>query len=203
MNEFDERHGPIGPLQELWSSQATDPIEADVPRLRTEAERLDAGVRARNRRETLVAVALTGFFLLIAVVEAVAGNAVSAGGALLVSASMLWVRFAIRRWGCSGLAPEDLVRDGQSFLTLYRHELARQRRLVLHAWLWYVLPIFAGLSLLSLGRALHRGIPLETWLGSFLFLATAAVALAVVVLNLAAARELKRRIVELRPVDEV
>jgi len=144
-----------------------------------------------------------GFFLLMAAVEAVAGDAVSAGGALLVSASMLWVRFAIRRWGRSGLAPEDLRRDGRSFLTLYRRELVCQRRLLLHAWLWYVLPIFAGLLLVSLGRALHRGVPVETWLGSIMFLATAAVALVVILLNLAAARDLTRRIVELRSVEEV
>lgn len=197
-----EAHERFDPLQEIWRSQETTPLEVDLPRLRTEAERLDAGVRARNRRETRVAIALTGFFLLIAFAEAVATNAVSATGALLVAASMLWVRFAIRRWGPSELSPEDLSRDARSFLTRYRRELARQRQLVLYAWLWYVLPILAGLLLLGLGRALDRGVPIETWLGSVLVLVTAAVTLGVVLLNLAAARDLTRRIVELRSVEE-
>ena len=200
MNEADER---FGLLQELWRSQETASIEADVSRLRTEAERLDASLRSRNRRETLLAASLTGFFLLVAAAEAFTENAVSAGGALLVSVSMLWVRFAILRWGSSGLTPEDLRRDGRSFLTLYRSELVRQRRLVLHAWLWYVLPIGAGLLLLSLGGALHRRVPVETWLGSIMFLATTALAIVVVLLNLAAARILTRRIVELRSVEEI
>ncbi len=200
MNESDEQ---FGPLQELWHSQKTAPIETDLSRLRTEAESLDTSVRKRNRRETLIAVLLAGYFLLVAGAEAVAENTVSAGGALLVSVSMLWVRYAIQRWGRSGLAPEDLRMDGQSFLTVYLRELVRQRRLVLHAWLWYVLPIGAGLLILSLGGALHRRVPVETWLGSIMFLGTTALAIVVVLLNLAAARILTRRIVELRSVEEI
>jgi hypothetical protein len=200
MNATDEGFGPLG---ELWCSQETAPVQADVSRIRTDAERLDARIQRRNRHENLAVVAVTGFFLVVAAVEAVGGNAVSAGGAVLVCASGLWVRFALRRWGRWELTPGDLERDGQSFLALYRRELVRQRRLVLHAWLWYVLPIMTGLLLVDWGRALDRGVPVETWLGSIMFLVLAAVAFVVVLLNLVAARDLTRRIVELRSVEEV
>lgn len=199
MNMADEQYGP---LQELWCSQETSPVEADPSGLRLEAEQLGATLSRRNRRETVIAAPLAIIFVLIAIAEAVNGSPVSAGGALVVSASMLWVRYALRRWGRSGMTPEDLERDGRSFLALYRDELVRQRRLVLHAWLWYVLPIFGGLLLCSLGTALQRREPVETWLGSFSFIVMVAIALTTVLLNLMAARGLNQRIAALHPAQE-
>ena len=87
------------------------------------------------------------------------------------------------------------------FLRTYRRELVRQYRLVLHAWWWYVLPMFAGLSLRLLGETLRRGESIDAFLWSAMFLATVAVSLVAVTLNLAAARDLKRQIVELGVVD--
>ncbi|MFT5052600.1 MAG: hypothetical protein ACI8QZ_004036 [Chlamydiales bacterium] len=199
MNESNEQ---LDPLQELWGSQQTAPVEADIATLRTQAEDHNTAIRKRNQRETLVALALAGIFLLMAIAKAISENLVSAGGALLVSASMLWVRYAIRRWGHSEITPEDLWRDGRSFLALYRRELVLQRRLLQHAWLWYVLPIFGGIVLGSWGGALQRHEPVESWLGSISLLATLAVALGIVVLNLVAARGLGQQLAGIPPAEE-
>lgn len=198
-----EMNASYGPLQELWGAQEVAPVTADPAGLRSAAAALDAGMRVRNRRENLVAAALAGFFLLVGVVELAEERFVAAGGALLTCAAMLWIRLAIRRWGRSELTPADLELEGSAFAQRYERELARQRRCVLHAWLWYVLPIFAGLSLLGWGQALARGESVGEWASSFVFLLTATVAAVVVVANLWAARALSRRIAELRATEEV
>jgi len=198
MNEPNEQ---FDPLQELWGSQETAPVEADIAGLRKQAEDHNTVIRKRNQRETLVALPLAGIFLMMAIAKAINENLVSAGGALLVSASMLWVRYAIRRWGHSAMTPEDLWRDSRSFLALYRRELALQRRLLQHAWLWYVLPIFGGIVLGSWGGALQRHEPVEVWLGSVSLLATLALALGIVILNLVAAWGLGRQLAGIPPAE--
>ena len=199
---MSEEAGTVNPLRAIWQAQAAGPIDVDLDGIRKESERLDVSIRARNRRESLVAWPLAALFLLIAVVELVSGNGLSAAGALLVSASMPWIAFALRRWGAFRIEPADLASDGQTFLALFRDELSRQRTLLALAWLWYVLPVFAGLSLLDLRNALVRGQPIESWLTSVQFIFTGAIAAGVTLLNLVAARDLGRRLKSLSPGDE-
>ena len=187
----------LDPIGELWLTQPDHTQELDMNRIRSSAEELDRIVGKRNRRERLVAWSLVAFFGTMSVLELVAENFVSASGAALVVASMLWIVFVVRRFGSFSKPGDELGLDSRSFLESYRGALVRQRRLLSLAWLWYCLPIFIGLTLVNFGFAAERGTALGDWALSASSVVTATVFMAVVVLNLVAARGLGARLAEL------
>lgn len=184
-------------LEELWLTQQDPTQELDMDRIRSTAEELEKTVEKRNRRERLVAWTLVAFFGTMSVWTLVAGNFTTASGAALVVASMLWIVFVLRRFGGFSEAGDELALDGRSFLESYRGTLVRQRRLLSLAWLWYCLPVFIGLALVSYGFAAEQGTAPGDWALSASAMVTAALFLIVVVLNLVAARELGEQLAEL------
>jgi len=187
------------PIEQLWLSQPDETMELDMDRIRSSALQLERTVARRNRREVVVAWILFAVFVAMSAAKLSAGQLVAGSGTALVAVSMLWIVFVLRRFGG---VPElevelELRLDGRSFLASYRGALARQRRLLSLAWLWYCLPIFVGLMLASYGSAAAGGEGLRDWALTPSPLVTVTLFVAIAVLNGFAGRRLQARLDEL------
>lgn len=154
-------------LKGLWHSAASAPPALDAARLgalRDEARKMDRTLLWRDAREVAVAALLAVFFafqLGRPAGEASGsslGLAVLCGAALWIGAVILAVRLHYER-----PAPGAPVREA---LEAERDRFGSQAALLRWAWLWYVLPIWAGL-------VLHNGWPRSPFSWS-VFGATAA-----------------------------
>ena len=141
-------------------------------------------VRRRNVRETVVAVVLIGFFGYGLFSEprldlGMAGRAVLLAALVLILA-VLWGKLHIPASELAAYPPAQHPERWRSRMT----DQARWLRL---AWLWYVLPLFAGIVLVALGRdeaSVAR-------VGASVLIA-AALSVAVGFLNLSAANHVER-----------
>lgn len=188
---------PLETMQALWKAQPDLPLEVDMDRIQSDAAALERTLKARNRRERFVAWPLAVFFAVRSLAAFASGNTLSGVGALIVAGSALWILYVLRHSEMNAESESELAQDGRSFLTRYRGELIRQRRLLQFAWLWYCLPVFVGLVLMYFGRAAEKGQTLNDWALATPLVVTTLVFLAVAVLNLVAARSFSTRLDEL------
>lgn len=109
-------------------------------------------IQRRNRRETLVACILIAIFALdfsYSIYRQREDILSIIGGALIIFALLLnltviWWKLSIPKSELSAFPPAQ-------FPERWRYHLTRQARMLKFAWLWYLLPLFLGLSVYLLG----------------------------------------------------
>jgi hypothetical protein len=141
-------------------------------------------IRGRNIRESVVAVLLAGWFGYALLGEPSTALE-TAGRVVLLLACLLILVVA---WGRLHIPTSELVTyPPAEHADRWRAHLTTQARWLRFAWLWYVLPLFAGIALVMLGRGGEW-----TAVRTVSALIAAALAIGIGLLNFQAARQLER-----------
>jgi hypothetical protein len=109
--------------------------------------KFDRQILLRNVREVVAAFIVTGIFAWFAWR---APSGLEKIGHVIVAASGIWIAFYVVRFG-SGPKALDPGVNLNVYSQLLRENYDRQVRLVRSAKFWYLLPMYAGLTVLSLG----------------------------------------------------
>ncbi|PND38705.1 hypothetical protein C1O66_15020 [Paucibacter aquatile] len=178
------------PWQQLWHAQALSPLDLSADELRRRSSALQSRVARRNRVEYLAGglfvIPVYAFYIWLFPFWLT-----KLGALLVVLGTLVVLQQLQRRASCRALPPEAL---GQDWAAFHRAELLRQRDAVRSVWLWYIGPLLPGFWLFLWGRETElAGRGMET-----MFTLTHAAALllfiAIVALNLRAARRYQREI---------
>jgi hypothetical protein len=113
--------------------------------------RFDRQILLRNVREVVAAFMVTGIFAWFAWR---APSGLEKIGDAIVAASGIWIAFYVTRFG-SGPKALDPGVNLNAYSQLLRENYDRQVRLVRSAKFWYLLPMYAGLAVLSFGMWLR------------------------------------------------
>ena len=178
------------PWQQLWHAQALSPLDLSADELRRRSSALQSRVARRNRVEYLAG----GLFVIPVYVFYIwlfPFWLTKLGALLVVLGTLVVLQQLRRRASCRTPPPAAL---GQDWAAFHRAELLRQRDAVRSVWLWYIGPLLPGFWLFLWGRETElAGRGMET-----MFTLTHAAALllfvAIVALNLRAARRYQREI---------
>ncbi|MDM4767107.1 hypothetical protein [Pelomonas sp. SE-A7] len=184
-------------LHKLWKSQPAEPMQArPTEELARQAAAFNQRIAKRNRSERLSAVIVIPVFLLYAWIYPTWPTKL---GALLIVAGVLVVLWQLKRRAEAG----DLsVALGQDLLAFHRGELLRQRDALRSVWLWYIGPLVPGLALFIWGRQQELATPAAAAWHPWIHAVIVVLMLAIVLLNLWAARKLQRQIDELDRLNE-
>ena len=143
-------------LQRAWDRRGAPAAVADAPpelaAVRARAGELDAVVRRRDRRETLVALALLPVFSYFALQ---ADGLVVRLGSLILALSCLIIPLRLR---AARHKPPDPGLPLATFLRLELELVLQQRRLLLTVPLWYLGPLGVGVILFFAGSGASRGL---------------------------------------------
>jgi hypothetical protein len=148
MNGHDE-------LRDLWSCEPPsgetkgEDIMAMVQR-KTRA--FDRMIAVRNLTECAAAGLVMVFFAYIAFR---AGDALTRAGAIVVAAGGAWIIFYLLRYGTAS-AGVDPSRDSAGYARALLERYDRQIRLLKSVKYWYLLPMYAGLLIMSAGGLLRN-----------------------------------------------
>ncbi len=148
MNDKDELH-------DLWLSQpqssntkGNDMLEM----VQTKLKKFDRMVAWRNRIECIAAAAVALFFTWRALR---APNAIMKTGCMVVVGGAAWIVFYMLRHGSTGTTIDpsaNLANYTQALVARYD----RQIRLLRSVKYWYLLPMYVGLLILSVGMSVQR-----------------------------------------------
>ncbi len=154
MNDEDE-------LQKLWKSQppfggvkGNEMLEIVEKKM----QKFDRMIAIRNRVECIAATAVVIFFTWTAFH---APNIVMKTGSLVVAGGAAWIIFYMLRYGKAKVTvdpSENLANYTQALVGRYDHQI----RLLKSVKYWYLLPMYIGLLIMSLGIAMQTapaGIP--------------------------------------------
>lgn len=154
MNDEDE-------LQKLWKSQppcgsvkGNDMLEV----VQKKMQKFDRMIAMRNRLECIAAAAVVIFFTWTAFHTP---NAVMKVGSLIVAGGAAWIIFYMLRYGKANKTvdpSENLANYTQALVGRYDHQI----RLLKSVKYWYLLPMYIGLLIMSLGISIQTaqaGIP--------------------------------------------
>ena len=115
-------------------------------------QKFDRMIAWRNRLECIAAAAVAIFFTWTAVH---APNIVMKAGCLVVAGGAAWIIFYMLRYGSTGAAidpSENLANYTQALVGRYDHQI----RLLKSVKYWYLLPMYIGLLILSVGISMQR-----------------------------------------------
>ena len=143
MNDKDE-------LRDLWKSQSLPQEvkgETMLELVEKQMQHFDRKITTRNLREYIGGALVAIIFLWIAFHSP---TPLIRAGALLVVASGLWIIFYLRSYGDRPPDPSQNLADYQLAL-LERYD--RQIRLLKSVKMWYLLPMYIGLMVMSFGLA--------------------------------------------------
>lgn len=178
----------------LWRTQSVETTQMTLDEIREKANKFQRKIGFRNLRE-YAAIAVVVAFFGFSIGKYPPPMRVGAG---LCIAGMLYVAYQIHRRGSSKAATADLA--AASCLDFHRREMERQRDLLQGIWSWYLGPMIPGLVWIVVAAGMaNPGHLKHAWVFEGLY--SGAVALAfffVARLNQRAARQLQRRIDELR-----
>jgi hypothetical protein len=168
--------------------------------LRKKAKKFERRVFWRNLREyaaSVIVVAAFGFYIWKFPIPMVRF------GCILVIAGVLYVVYMLQKRGAARSLPAELTFC--DCLGFHRKELERQRNLLRSVWTWYLLPLVPGAAIFHLGlfvRAMKLpNASARAGLVILNFSLTAAVFIAVGLLNQRAARKLQRKINALNKIE--
>jgi hypothetical protein len=150
-------------LNQLWCGQTTGLHTKGEDMLAIaigKADRFDHTIKMRNWRECGASALVTAFFAWSAWRSP---EALVRAGYLVVAASGLWIVFYILRYGREAPAPtpdQSLAGFQQALLRKYEHQI----RLLKNVKFWYLLPVFSGLLLASVGGMVtHAAVGRPVW----------------------------------------
>ncbi len=137
-------------LEQLWKTQPVHTaIKGEEMRdiILKKITAFDRAIRVRNSIETLAALAVVVFFGYAAWTER---SWVERLGSAIVAAGALWIVYYLRRYGTDAAdpRPDQTVASYRRALVLkYEHQI----RLLRNVKFWYLLPMYVGLLISSLG----------------------------------------------------
>ena len=141
-------------LSELWHSETPSLIEKEDEKMLTmvieKTRNFDRRIVARNMREYMAA--FIGLPFAIWGAWAAPSPLVRAGFVIL-TASALWVVYYIRRF--AGPKRLDPGASLNAYSQLLRASYEQQIRLLRTVKYWYLLPLYVGILVISLGRGLQ------------------------------------------------
>jgi hypothetical protein len=173
-------------LKSLWKAQDLPAAAFSIEKLQSTAKRLQRRIRMRNAMEYAACLlVICGFARYIAVFP----YPLMRLGSSLVIAGTVFVAWQLRVRASSGSLPRELAS-----LDFHRQQLMRQRDALRTVWAWYIAPLLPGVAVFRWGveTELDATKPFARGLGANL--AIAAVFIAVILVNLYAARKLQRQI---------
>jgi len=137
-------------LENLWKNQPVDPAvkgEEMCKIVLQKTEKFDRRIRRRNLREMIAGAFVAVFFTFTAWAQ---HDPIQRAGNIVIVAGALWIMYYIRRYGAAPPDPNpDQTLDG------YQHALVRkydhQIRLLRGVKFWYLLPLYVGLLIGSVG----------------------------------------------------
>ncbi len=146
-------------LNEIWHSEAasssTSQKEKEGEEMLTmvieRTRKFDRQILLRNMREVVAAAIVTGIFAWFAWK---APTGLERIGDALVAASGVWITYYVLRFGAGPKALDPGV-SLNAYRELLRENYDRQVRLVRSAKYWYLLPMYVGLAVVSLGMWLR------------------------------------------------
>ena len=198
------------PMTNAWKNQPAEPLDVSLEDVRRRARKLETKVFWRNAREYVACALVVAAFGYYA---SVFDSTVIRAGCGLVIAGALFTVFRLHQAGAARTVPAELA--FRTCVAFRRHELERQRDLLLGVWRWYLLPFVPGLVVFRLGlfaftmRQPHASEHTGTIVTVFALtvVGCAAVFAGVAKLNHWAARKLQREIdalerLELEPATE-
>jgi len=148
MNDEDE-------LQKLWKNQPPCGVVKGNEMLEIvekKMQKFDRMIAIRNRVECIAAAAVAIFFTWTAVH---APNVVMKAGCLVVAAGGVWIIYYMLRHGAAKVTvdpSENLADYTQALIGRYDQQI----RLLKSVKYWYLLPIYIGLLILSVGLSLEH-----------------------------------------------
>ena len=155
----NDKHDDL--LNDLWRSEAASSSSSSSQKEKEGEEmltmviertrRFDRQILLRNVREVAAAFIVTGIFAWFA-------WRVPSGlekiGDVIVALSGVWITYYVLRFGAGPKALDPGV-SLNAYSQLLRENYDRQVRLVRSAKYWYLLPMYVGLTVLSLGMWLR------------------------------------------------
>jgi hypothetical protein len=151
----NDKHDDL--LNDLWRSQAASSSTSSQQKEKEGEEMLtmviertrkfDRTILLRNVREVVAAFIVTGIFAWFAWR---APSGLEKIGDVIVAASGIWIAFYVTRFG-AGPKTLDPGLNLNAYSQLLRQNYDRQVRLVRSAKYWYLLPMYVGLAVLSVG----------------------------------------------------
>lgn len=141
-------------LQRLWQSAPPDKGKIDMEALKKRGSKLRRTVRARNALETAAAAVVVYLFGARAYAALAAGDHLTAAGAALTVAGVLWVIGVLWKRG-SNVPPPGLDAPTSEQIAFHRRALVRQRDLLRAVPRWYLAPLVPGLVVVLVAQALR------------------------------------------------
>ncbi len=176
-------------LKQLWQQQATPTVAFTQEAIRRQALAFQRRIAWRNRTEYAAGVLVMAVFAFY--IWEFPFWLMRLGSALIIAGSLV-LMWQLHRRASSQSTPADGA--GMSCLAFHRAALVRQRDALRSVWLWYIGPLVPGLVVFRWGveTALDATAPFaQGWVAN---LVIALVLLAVIGVNLLAARKLQRKI---------
>lgn len=124
-------------IRALWQQTSTPRPSPPLDSHRADANRLHARIHARNRRETIVGVALLFFYAAASFQPA---PPLLRASHILSAAGVAFVLGYIHLHA----GPRPPPATAETCLSHYRRELEHQRDLLRRVWLWYLAPLAPG-----------------------------------------------------------
>ena len=161
----DERDELAG----LWKSEAVQTNTDGEEFMKQIEKRADCLRRAVRRRNALEYVTILLVAAVLTWMAFQADNRTTQFGDLFVAASSLWIVFYLHRHGrmVKPARPDDCL---QAYARSLTENYERQIRLLRGVKYWYLLPMYVGLLIGSLGKYLERPSP-RGWIAMLLYTA--------------------------------
>jgi hypothetical protein len=139
-------------IRRQWRRDSSAITAMSLAEIQAQDRVLHKQIRARDRRETVVAIVVVLFFGYVAWSEAGRHAWMGATFAAELVLWALWVPFRLRKARRDAPEPRhDLPL--RSYLVRQRDMLLAQARMLERAWLWYVMPCMVGVIGLTLSHA--------------------------------------------------
>lgn len=147
MNGTDE-------LSELWKSTPVPPVRSEevLTMVQNRLRKFDRMIYMRNLRESAASLFVSGVFFWMAL--DIREPWQRAGSWILV-VSGLFITFTLIRSGRTGRAP-DAGGKLTDYVSALMNRYDRQIRLLKNVKYWYLLPMYAGLVSLTIGKVLEE-----------------------------------------------
>lgn len=133
-------------LQQQWQQRNEAAAAPPDMRMLLQADQaLQARVRSRDRRETLAAIVVVAWFAVSAVLSIIGGAWLQASVHVFIAAWGVVVPLRLR-WARRHPGEPQVTASLHEHLRQGRDSAVAQARMLESAWLWYVLPVVAAIS---------------------------------------------------------
>ncbi|MCD6011670.1 MAG: hypothetical protein K0Q79_1532 [Flavipsychrobacter sp.] len=156
-------------LKDYWKQYASkDTVSLNNEHLTQELnvclKKFEHDISTRNRRETIVAIALIPCFILLAWVMP---SALSKAGAVLLVLFCLFVILMLKK--IQARKPTDISLPVLNYLRQYKEYLEKERKLINNVAIWYITPAMIGCSLFVIGMQKYWLVGANIFIGIIIY----------------------------------